>query len=64
MTTATPVDRILRIQDVLDMLGISRACLTKWRSQGHFPQPMQIGPRLVGWRASTVEAWIDAKGQG
>ena len=63
MATELELKPILRQQDILSLLGISRACLWKWRMAGVFPKPMRLGPRLLGWRASDVQAWIAVREQ-
>ena len=39
MATELESKPILRQRDVLALLGISRACLWKWRMAGVFPNP-------------------------
>ena len=53
------MDRIMRPGEVAKTLGVGRACLYKWISNGHFPRPLKLGGRSVGWRSTTIETWID-----
>lgn len=52
--------RILRTNEVLKLIPVSRMTLTRWRKEGKFPEPIALGPNAVGWREADVEAWIDA----
>ena len=61
MATELELKPILRQKDILALLGIGRATLSKWRNEGRFPEPKRLGPRLLGWRASDIEAWIDSQ---
>ena len=61
MATELESKPILRQRDVCTLLGISRACLWTWRRAGVFPEPLKLGPRLLGWRASDVRNWIDSR---
>jgi predicted DNA-binding transcriptional regulator AlpA len=40
-------------------LGVSRRTLSNWVRQGIFPPPTKLGPRVIGWPASQVDAWIE-----
>ena len=52
---------IYREKDVLGMLSISKATLWRWRRDGEFPHPIQLGPNTVGWRRADVEEWLLAR---
>jgi len=54
-------DRILRITDLEDLLGVSRSSLYAWMKTGVFPRPFNLGPRAVGWKASDIEAWVEKR---
>lgn len=61
-STATPLlsgaDRLLRLQEVIALVSISRATIYRYLGAGSFPSPLQIGPRRVAWRASDINAWF------
>lgn len=52
------MDQILRVGDVLKVLNISRACFYKGLKKGLYPQPVRLGVRAVGWRASDIAKLI------
>ena len=41
--------------------GIDRSTLAKWEKAGKVPPPIHVSKRIVGWRRSTLEAWIAGK---
>ena len=51
--------RILRLPDVLELTGLSRAVIYERMSRGEFPTTVQLGLRAVGWRARDVYDWLD-----
>ncbi len=51
--------RILRLPDVLELTGLSRAVIYVRMGNGEFPATVQLGLRAVGWRASDVYCWLD-----
>ena len=54
-------DRILRIREVIDRIGVSRSTIYEWQSRGAFPRAIPLGARSIGWRESDVSAWIEAR---
>lgn len=55
------LDRILGIDEVVRLSGLSPA--TVWRAikAGTFPAPVRISARRVGWRASDIRSWIASR---
>ena len=49
---------ILRVKDVMRSLGVGRTSLWRWRQQGKFPAPLQLGDRAIGWRRADLETWL------
>ena len=58
-----PDERILRLPDVVRMTGISRSRIYVYMSRkaDPFPRSIRLGPNMVGWRKSEVEAWLSAR---
>lgn len=54
-------DRIMKLPEVLHVTGLSRSELYRLMAAGLFPQRRELGPRAVGWRASEVDHWVDAR---
>lgn len=52
---------IYREKDVLALLGVSKATLWRWRREGVFPHPIQLGPNTVGWRRGDVDEWLASR---
>ncbi len=53
-------ERILRLPEVLDRIGMKRSSLYKRVNDGEFPRQISLGGRIVGWRESEVNAWIES----
>ncbi|MCG8997815.1 AlpA family phage regulatory protein [Laribacter hongkongensis] len=58
--------KVLRLKDVLVMIGISRSTLYDWmnpesRRFNGFPKPFKLGLHAVGWFESDVTAWIESR---
>lgn len=51
-------DRILRINTVLDMTGLSRSTMYRKIAAGSFPKPIKIAERCAGWRQSAITEWL------
>lgn len=54
-------ERILRRPEVEARTGLSRSTIYQWMKDGQFPQPIKLGARLVAWRESDVNAWLEAR---
>jgi prophage regulatory protein len=50
-------DRILRLNAVLDLTGLSRSTLYRKIANGSFPRQVQLSTRCVGWRTSALAEW-------
>jgi prophage regulatory protein len=50
-------DRLLPIADVERASGFHRSTLYRKIAAGEFPPPVQIGPRRVAWRETTIVEW-------
>ena len=53
--------RILRLPEVLEMTGLSKATVYRLMGAGTFPAPRQLGPRAVGWPEGLIAEWISAR---
>ena len=53
--------RLLRLPEVLAMIGLSRATVYRLMDKGAFPRPVQLTERAVGWRATDVTTWISSR---
>jgi prophage regulatory protein len=52
-------ERLLRRPEVEARTGLARSTLYEYVARGEFPQPVSIGPRIVAWRSSDIDAWIE-----
>lgn len=60
-TKARPASIIIRPRDLMAMLSVSRHGLTRMVQDEGLPQPIQLGPRSVGFVKAEVEAWLEAR---
>ena len=51
-------DKLLRLTDVIDLTGLSRATLLRWEQDGRFPAGIRLSRGCVRWSARQVERWI------
>jgi prophage regulatory protein len=56
-----PEERILRVEEVLNMIGLSRKTIWTMEHEGRFPKHIQLGKRIIGWRYSEIMQWIKNK---
>ncbi len=53
--------RLLRLPEVIHLIGVSRSTFNQMRKDGRFPPGDQIGPRAVGWPRWVVEQWLKSR---
>ena len=53
--------RLIRIQDVMGMCGLSRAGLYRQIQAGSFPAPVKISGRASAWVKHEVEDWCQRR---
>lgn len=51
-------DRLLRMEEVLEFLGISESTLRRMIKEGGFPKPIYIAPRCPRCWLSDILKWI------
>ena len=54
-------NRLLRLDEVLELCGISRSELYRQMAEKKFPRPVRVGVRAVRWRQSDVDEWIQKR---
>lgn len=50
---------LIRIREVCDLVGVCRATVYRWVSEGAFPRPVRISDNAVRWKVDEIEAWRD-----
>lgn len=61
MTTPPPTDRIMRLDEVAEHVGVHKSTILRWEKAGEFPPRIELSDAeggVVGWRKSTVEKWL------
>lgn len=48
---------MLRLPDLVQWLGVSRATLYRWVAAGEFPAPVKLSARTSAWPRRAVAAW-------
>lgn len=51
--------KVLRIQEVIDSIGLSRSSIYRMIKLGKFPQPISLSTRRVGFISEDVSNWIE-----
>ena len=61
LETNNYIERIIRVSELSLILGVSETTIWRWRQDGSFPNPISLGPKLIGWRSQTVNEWFENK---
>jgi prophage regulatory protein len=60
-THSSPVDRLIRIDEVLHISGMSRSALYASIQKGEFPAQVKLSKKSSAWVYSEVLDWIRAR---
>jgi prophage regulatory protein len=52
--------RLIRLAEVKQRVGLSRASIYKRMSEGRFPKSRSLGARCVVWIESEIDEWVAA----
>ena len=55
------IDRILRRKEVEHLTGLSCSTIYERMASNEFPRSIPLGGRMVGWRVSAIEQWIETQ---
>ena len=55
------IDKYLRIKQVCELTGLSRATIYALKKTGGFPEKTALGVRAVAWRESEIVGWMDTR---
>ena len=56
--------KILRIQDVINVTGLSRTTVWRLERRGDFPRRLILGQNSCGWVAQEIQDWIASRPRG
>jgi prophage regulatory protein len=51
-------ERLIRLPEVMDKLGIARSTVWLYVEQEKLPKPIKLSPRVTVWRESEIVAYI------
>ena len=53
--------RFLRLKQVTEQVGLKKTAIHEKIKAGEFPKPYPLGARAVGYLASEIDEWIEAR---
>jgi len=60
MTNPIPQQRLLRLRDVLHLVGLSKSTVYAMIRRGEFPRPVHLGC-MATWVESEIGTWIASR---
>lgn len=55
------VSPVLRIDQVAELLGCSIKHIQNLQKAGELPPRTRVSDRIIGWRESDLEAWLESR---
>ena len=53
--------KLIKLQNVIEMTGLSRTGIYRLMAEKQFPEKVNLGARAVAWVESEVQDWIIEK---
>ena len=53
------LQKFYRINQLVDILNVSKSSIYLWVQQGHFPQTKKIGNNTSIWSEESINNWIE-----
>lgn len=53
-----PAEAVLRLPDVLALVGLSRASVYAKVAEHRFPRPIKLTAHASGWRVGDIRTWL------
>lgn len=53
-----PERRILRVTDLMALLGLSRTTIWRLRRAGQIPPPVRLSANAIGWPDDVIAEWL------
>ena len=57
-TAPTATLRLLRLPQVIEIVGLRRTAIYDGIKAGTFPVPVRLGRRCVAWPSDAIDAWV------
>lgn len=61
MKTPIKNDRLMKLPEVCETVGLKKGGLYKAIREGRFPSPIKLGKRAVAWPESAIQGWIQER---
>lgn len=52
---------LLRIGEVVQLLGISKPTVYRLMNEGEFPRPIRLSKARVAWLQADLETWLESR---
>jgi prophage regulatory protein len=57
-------ERILRLKELRQVVGLSRSTIYELIKRGEFPKPIHLSTRTSGWLWTDINEWLGKKERG
>lgn len=54
-------ERLMRMREVLSIVGVARQTLYQWMARDAFPKPLKLNGSTIAWREREVRDWLHSR---
>jgi len=58
------IEPMLSMASIATLMQVSPRTIRQWRAEGYLPSPDLVHGRVMRWRQSTIQSWINAQSAG
>ena len=59
LSTSYTEQHVIRIQELMQITGVSRSSIWRWVKSGDLPPPIALGPNCIGWLSAEIYKWLE-----
>ena len=53
--------RFMRMKEVIETIGVSRATIYRWMEAGDFPRSIALGGNSIAWSEKSIQEWMEQR---
>jgi prophage regulatory protein len=53
--------RLVRLEEVIELTGLSSSTIRRYAACGRFPMPRQVGPNAIRWLDEDLTDWMKSR---
>ncbi|MDX8377497.1 MAG: AlpA family phage regulatory protein [Mariprofundales bacterium] len=61
MDSPLSIHAILRVKEVMKLVGLGRTTIWRLEKKGAFPKRVKLSPNTIGWYSNEIKYWLETR---